>query len=240
MATLEHARTGEPVTLGPRVVVGRSPGSDLVLADRGVSGEHALIRWHEGRWVVRDLGSRNGTFVDEARVAIGFEAALGVGSVLRFGVEGPAWVALDLEPPDDAGTGRPPIPPTREVTPVARLRDVALRIRTSADEEYLEIDVCSPDGVERLPPRAFHDLILVLARVRLDHADRPDAEAGWVYFDELCTMLGRARERVNVDVFRARQQVAELGIEDAVDLFERRATTRQIRLGVAGLDVGPL
>ena len=58
-----------------------------------------------------------------------------------------------------------------------------------------------------------------------------------LYFDDLCGILGRSRQRVNVEVFRARQQVAALGIVDAVQLFQRRPTTRQIRLGVQNLTV---
>jgi len=52
-----------------RLVVGRSPLSDVVLpADAQVSRTHAVLERIAGRWVVRDVGSRNGTYVNGERV----------------------------------------------------------------------------------------------------------------------------------------------------------------------------
>ncbi len=52
-----------------RFVVGRSPMSDIVLpADAQVSRAHAVLERIAGRWVVRDVGSRNGTYVNGERV----------------------------------------------------------------------------------------------------------------------------------------------------------------------------
>jgi pSer/pThr/pTyr-binding forkhead associated (FHA) protein len=52
-----------------RLVVGRSPLSDVVLAaDAQVSRSHAVLERIAGRWVVRDVGSRNGTYVNGERV----------------------------------------------------------------------------------------------------------------------------------------------------------------------------
>ena len=51
-----------------RVVVGTAPSADVVLTDRAVSRRHAeLDPRDDGLWV-RDLGSRNGTFVEGIRV----------------------------------------------------------------------------------------------------------------------------------------------------------------------------
>jgi len=49
--------------------IGRSERSRLVLTHPAVSSFHALIRWVGDRWMLRDLGSRNGTFVNGIRVA---------------------------------------------------------------------------------------------------------------------------------------------------------------------------
>lgn len=49
--------------------IGRSAGCALVLDDDYVSSDHAsLVRTPKGEWVVTDLGSTNGTFVNEVRV----------------------------------------------------------------------------------------------------------------------------------------------------------------------------
>ncbi|MGE5785513.1 MAG: sigma 54-interacting transcriptional regulator, partial [Myxococcales bacterium] len=48
----------------PKAVVGREPTADLFLPVQAVSRVHAEIAWDAGRWVIRDLGSRNGILVD--------------------------------------------------------------------------------------------------------------------------------------------------------------------------------
>lgn len=54
---------------GDRLVIGRSPLSDVVLtADAQVSGTHAVLERIADRWVVRDVGSRNGTYVNGEQV----------------------------------------------------------------------------------------------------------------------------------------------------------------------------
>lgn len=53
---------------GDEVVVGRSSSANLSLADRFLSRRHARLVLHEGSWLVEDLGSRNGTLVNGARI----------------------------------------------------------------------------------------------------------------------------------------------------------------------------
>jgi hypothetical protein len=55
-----------PVT-GP-VVIGRSPGADIVIGEDFVSGRHARISPAGGGAVIEDLGSTNGTLVNGARL----------------------------------------------------------------------------------------------------------------------------------------------------------------------------
>ncbi len=50
------------------IVVGRSPEADLVLADERVSRLHCGIRPDGGQFMVKDLGSRNGTYVNAMRI----------------------------------------------------------------------------------------------------------------------------------------------------------------------------
>jgi pSer/pThr/pTyr-binding forkhead associated (FHA) protein len=59
------------VELGTRgLSIGRGVGNDLVLddPDRGVSRFHAEVRWEDGRYVLLDLGSQNGTWMESRRV----------------------------------------------------------------------------------------------------------------------------------------------------------------------------
>jgi transcriptional regulator with PAS, ATPase and Fis domain len=67
---------------GERAVVGTHESADLVLHDRTVSRFHCEISLTEGRATLRDLGSRNGTFVDGVSVV---QAHLRSGSTLTVG-----------------------------------------------------------------------------------------------------------------------------------------------------------
>ncbi|HTP28822.1 MAG TPA: FHA domain-containing protein [Anaeromyxobacteraceae bacterium] len=68
------------------LLVGRQPGLDLVLADELVSRRHARFFFEEGTFVLEDLGSTNGTFlngtrVSRSRVAAGDRILLGASLV---------------------------------------------------------------------------------------------------------------------------------------------------------------
>lgn len=61
--------TGTILPLGTSAIsIGRSPSATLVLDDPYVSTRHAELREVDGEWTLTDLGSTNGTFVDEERV----------------------------------------------------------------------------------------------------------------------------------------------------------------------------
>lgn len=68
---------------GRDVILGRSPASTLVLSDEFVSSRHARLRFENGQWWIDDLGSSNGTFVDDERIAE--PRAVNVGDNIRIG-----------------------------------------------------------------------------------------------------------------------------------------------------------
>jgi FHA domain len=53
---------------GGDLVIGRGFGSDVALLDGGVSRRHALLVCRGSAWVIEDLGSLNGTFVNGVSV----------------------------------------------------------------------------------------------------------------------------------------------------------------------------
>ena len=62
-------RAGESfATDGPRTLIGRSPECDVFLDDVTVSRRHAEIVQEGSAYVIRDLGSLNGTFVNRHRI----------------------------------------------------------------------------------------------------------------------------------------------------------------------------
>src|SRR5262245_32520017 len=50
------------------VAIGKGPQNDIILADASVSSAHAVIRFEDGAYKILDLGSRNGTLVNDARL----------------------------------------------------------------------------------------------------------------------------------------------------------------------------
>jgi hypothetical protein len=67
---------------GPATTVGRHPDSDIFLDDITVSRRHVLIERDDQGFVLRDVGSLNGTYVnkeraDEARLRSGDELQIG-------------------------------------------------------------------------------------------------------------------------------------------------------------------
>jgi hypothetical protein len=65
------------------MTIGRDSSNDIVLTDRSVSGHHAVIRYIAGEWIIGDLDSRNGTFVNGSLIAR--EASIAEGDIVQFG-----------------------------------------------------------------------------------------------------------------------------------------------------------
>ena len=92
------------VVLRARTKVGRGPENDLVIDHEHVSSFHALVEWSpEGCWTVRDLGSTNGTFVDDAQLSPGEQRTLSSQTRVAFGDPSEVWsLADDSRPPAEA------------------------------------------------------------------------------------------------------------------------------------------
>jgi hypothetical protein len=71
--------------IAAKTTIGRNHEGQLVVLAQSVSREHARLEQTDTGWFARDLGSRNGTFVDSARVqgrvALGERCVLKVGDV---------------------------------------------------------------------------------------------------------------------------------------------------------------
>ncbi len=65
------------------MLIGRNPECTLVLEDDFASGRHARVYATEEGWFVEDLGSTNGTFVEQQRIT--GSVPLKMGSALRIG-----------------------------------------------------------------------------------------------------------------------------------------------------------
>lgn len=99
---------GRSVPLDPRtpLSIGRDPANGLCLGEaQGVSRHHALVRvsrTRAGQWLLCDLGSANGTYLEGARLRDC--RPLSDGDEIRLGLKGPV---LQFR---TSGSGRPAAP----------------------------------------------------------------------------------------------------------------------------------
>lgn len=63
--------------------IGRAPHSDIVFHDSYVSSEHAVMVNRDGNWLIQDLNSTNGTFVN--RKPVHGEQSITHGDVIQIG-----------------------------------------------------------------------------------------------------------------------------------------------------------
>ena len=66
--------------------LGRSPINDVQIRDKYVSREHLLLRKLGDKYIVRDLGSKNGTFVNGNQIRSGTEVEIKEGVSIVIGM----------------------------------------------------------------------------------------------------------------------------------------------------------
>ena len=100
MGLLRERSTGKRCWLESEHAVGRAATCALRIQASNVSAQHAVLRWAAEAWEIKDLGSRNGTFVDGARLKPGEDARLRAGMTVAFGHPDAAWELAEDDPPD--------------------------------------------------------------------------------------------------------------------------------------------
>lgn len=70
LGVLHPVGGGDPIPLTkPEMVIGRRAGCDIRLDYENISGKHCSLRFLNGIWMLRDLGSTNGTTVNGTLLA---------------------------------------------------------------------------------------------------------------------------------------------------------------------------
>ncbi len=68
LVPVQGTQRGELFQLAPASSIGTDPGCTVVLMDKFMSSKHAEIKAEGGVWILKDLGSTNGTYVNDKRV----------------------------------------------------------------------------------------------------------------------------------------------------------------------------
>ena len=81
------------------ILIGREPNECQVVFDNSrfsmVSRRHAELRFTEGKWILTDLGSSYGTFVDGQKISA--PQIVSEGNRLQFGLQGPVMRVVRFE-----------------------------------------------------------------------------------------------------------------------------------------------
>ncbi len=302
MALLERPETRQTVLVEPELVIGRQPTCGLRLAATYVSSLHATLRWDEPQWELKDLGSRNGTWLNGERLAPGQAYPVTRGARMAFGSEQEAWTLVDDSPPRPMVVpldGGAPVVleddvvglPSDENPEVTLMRDntglwrvermdgevialenrgiieiagkswrvafgdgvgatsviaatpehaaISLRFKVSPDEEHVELSVEHAGRSFALGCRGHNYLLLTLARLRLADAKSGtrNSACGWTYVDDLEKSLKLTPARINLDIFRIRQQFSRLDFGRTVNIIERRSRVKQLRIGADTISI---
>ncbi len=98
VASLRRVSDGKVWSPASETVIGRSTACTLQLNQADASKEHASLSWTGSHWEIRDLNSRNGTWVGHRRLSAGDDFVLDTRNELRFG-SAEVWRVEDVEPP---------------------------------------------------------------------------------------------------------------------------------------------
>jgi len=96
MALIVRLPDGHTLRFTSAFHIGRERGCDVEVADTQVSRRHAEVSLVNGAWIIRDLQSSNGLFVDGRPVDA---APIGKGVEVTLGADGPT---LSIEPEESA------------------------------------------------------------------------------------------------------------------------------------------
>lgn len=119
------------------------------------------------------------------------------------------------------------------------LASVKYSLYTSLDEETTRAMLTVAGNETAFDARNHHYLLLLLARQLVEDTNNnvDKTERGWIYTEQLMTMLGMSETLINIQIYRARQQFDQVlgGYLRSSDLIIRRRG--QVRLGFQQLEI---
>ncbi len=213
---------GQPHRLDATMAIGRNlnAGPGITILEASVSRSHAELTRTDHGWVLVDLGTANGTYVDDVRITA--PTALRDLARVRFG--GVAFFFLadapDLVAPPrgrDIGDTQPIARQTTvELPPLLATRTFVFLEPTGGGGGVIEID---GKQVQLTIPQL--ELVRLLVDRMLSEHDRPDDERGFVHASELMKLSLDAPEpgvdHVRQLVRRVRRALVKADIGDIIE-----------------------
>lgn len=233
---------GVPHALTAKSSIGRNHDGELVVLASSVSREHAQLEKKDSGWTVRDLGSRNGTFVDGARVQ--GRATLSGRHVVKIG-DVALWFLAEVR-------HEPVMPPSMATASVGgglvRFQlapaGVELVLVGTTDAAAGGALLSRREGAawaEKALAPLEYQLLRVLCARATEEKDLPSSVRGCVATKQLARDLPfqskyANEENVRQVVRRVRQFLGELGVEAALAVAPGRGYYLACPVSVASSD----
>ncbi|HUS57806.1 MAG TPA: FHA domain-containing protein, partial [Planctomycetota bacterium] len=134
------------------VIIGRNPSCKIRLDDPGVSRNHAEITHADGKWFVRDLGSSNGTIIND-KLTRAQKVQINSGDVLRLGQTTFTFVDEVAVPPEEEDINLTPaegIPMAVEASPDESIPDATEA--PAAESIPMDVEAPKPEAPEPAAP----------------------------------------------------------------------------------------
>jgi pSer/pThr/pTyr-binding forkhead associated (FHA) protein len=168
---------------GATASIGRSAENDIAIPERHVSRQHAVISFRDGIFMIADLGSANGTFVNDKKLADPFPLAHG--DIIRLYVPILNFSAIVTEAEHEQAkiTGTLIVPAGSGGRPVLNI--------TAGPQEGVEIPILTPLlTIGRATRNANWDISLQDRAVSRPHAEIAAQDDGTWFIKDLGSANG--------------------------------------------------
>lgn len=121
----------------------------------------------------------------------------------------------------------------------SNIDQVAFHFDVSLDEEHTQLKLGHQYETIDLGERSHHYLLLHLARLKAEHANQgvDNKSQGWINNEQLAKELGIEVSHINIQIFRARKQIAD-EFPGANDLLQRRRGEVRFNCSQASISKG--
>src|SRR5688572_9687613 len=153
----EHVFTGDAVTLG------RVAGNDVILpdTDKRVSGKHARLDKRDGAWQLTDVGSTNGTYLNDKKVEAKKPHTIKGGDRLSLGL---FQIRIEIEVPGDFSPTLKPVDPSGVAAKLAERASLeyARRVNDAPEARAEAVRAILKSGLDGLSPEQAKGVIAVV------------------------------------------------------------------------------
>lgn len=215
-------RRGEGTTfvLPGEAVVGRMERCQVSVPDKSVSREHARVIRSGDRYIVRDLGSTNGTLVNGRRIE--GDVPLRPGDMITVGSVEFLFAQEDPAEPNQEGT----LTHQEESAPAASF---------PPDDDLTFLDAAQPPAEPRAPGDAMAEIaqtagrLVDLVRALVQDHENNGEEAAQATIDDVRSALATIQTDVSPDAVQTAQQLLDQLQHDPRDIETLLAVGRNAR-----------